>query len=127
MRRFLFVLAVVALATVGCENPVEVQSDILQVRKAASDVELTNVSNAPVYYFAVDRALLALLDWVPCADPATCQGIPAGAAKQVPFDSIEGYSATTADVVVYHWRLVRNVGTSGFRPDSVRAVIVPIR
>jgi hypothetical protein len=127
MRRFSSALVVLALASLACESPVAVQSDILHVRKAPTALELTNISSAPVYYFVVDRDLLALLDWAVCDNPATCPNVTPNAMRRVPFDSIGGYSATTREVVVYHWHLVPGNRAPGYVPDSLRAVIVTVR
>ena len=127
MRHFSSALIVVAIASWGCSDPVGLESDVLRVRKAPTALELTNVSTAPVYYFAADRGWLALVDWAVCDDPATCVGIAPSTSKQLAWEDIGGYSATTSEVVVYHWRLVPGSRPSGFVADSIRSLVVRIR
>ncbi len=116
--------AVFALLS-ACARPTA-PGGTLMVLASPPNLVMTNQTATPIYSFIVDQRTLALVDWAPCLDPATCDPLAAGTTKTVPYDSILGYSAQTESVVVYWWHLVPNRGT-GFRPDSLRAQVVGLR
>ena len=120
-------LAVPVLLVLACSDPVAVSSDILIARPMRGVLELTNISDAPVYVFVAERNTLAVLDWIPCSNPDACDGIDPDAVLRIPHAEIIGYSAAAEEVVVYHWRLVPGGTASGYVPDSLRAVTVRLR
>ena len=123
MKRLLLLAA--ALASLSCSDATgPVQTDLVRVTVLPDALEIVNVSGLPVYYFAAERNSLALMLWGPCTDPETCEGIPAGASKVVPYAEIAGYAAGAEEAVVYHWHLVRIGGATGFKPDSIRSTVV---
>jgi hypothetical protein len=115
------------IATLACEDPAAVESDLLVVRSVRQTLELTNISDDRVYTFIADRDILPLLDWAPCSNPATCDGLEPGATRVVPFDLIIGYESGSEAAVVYHWRLVPAATESGYAPDSIRFITVDLR
>lgn len=117
----------VALAAACEHDPVSVSSDVLVARAMTGVLELTNRSDATVHFFAAERNTLAVLDWIPCVDPAACQGIPPAAILRLPYAGITGYSPGAEEVVVYHWRLVPGTTPRTWRPDSIRSVTVTLR
>ena len=123
MKRWLLVAA--ALATLSCSDATgPAQTDLVRVSVLPDALEIVNVSPHPVYYFVAERNSLALMLWAPCTDPETCEGIPAGASRVVPYGEIAGYAAGAEEAVVHHWHLVRIGGASGFKPDSIRSTVV---
>ena len=126
MKRLSSVLMVASLGSFGCESPVAVESDLLQVRSDLTALEITNVSATPVYYFAAEQGTLALIDWMLCVDPARCPSIAPNAAQRVAYSTITGYTDTAHAIVVFHWRLVPGNGESGYVADSLRSLMVHI-
>lgn len=116
-----------ALVVLGCNDPVAVQGDALRVHRDGEALVLENRSSAPVYTFMAERGILARLDWVPCDDPATCDGIASGASRRVAFRDITGYTDVAREVVIYHWHLVPAATATGHAPDSIRSLIFRIR
>lgn len=125
MRRFLTLCC--SILAVSCSNPVEVRSDIARITVDGQAIVVANIGDAPLYYFAADRNALALLDWIPCTDPAKCIGIASGASKRIAFSEVVAYQPGSAEAVVYHWRLIPGNAASGFVMDSLRATIVPMK
>ena len=111
----------------ACSDPVSVNSDVLLVRQSGLFLELTNRSDAPVYHFVADRDILPLLDWVPCSNPATCDGIAPSSTRRIGFDDVIGYQAGSEALVVYHWQLVAAPDDGGFVPDSIRSLTLLLR
>ena len=125
MIRSLSVLCA-ALAIAACSVTTAPSSDLMTAIPGAEAVELRNNSSDPVYFFAADRGVLALLDFAVCRDPSKCESIAPGTTKRVPYAGIIGYSGTTAELVVYHWRLIEKTA-GAYEQDSIRSMIVPLR
>jgi len=126
MIRSLSVLSAVVLAITACSVTTAPSSDLITAIPGAEAVDLRNNSTETVYYFAADRGVLALLDFAVCRDPSKCESIAPGSTKRVPYAGIIGYSGTTAELVVYHWRLIAKGGGT-FEQDSIRSMIVPLK
>ena len=114
------------LAVAACSVTTAPSSDLITAIPGEEAVDLRNNSSEPVYFFAADRGVLALLDFAICRDPAKCESIAPGTTKRVPYSGIIGYSGTSAELVVYHWRLIARTGGT-FEQDSIRSMIVPLR
>jgi hypothetical protein len=114
------------IALASCSDPVGVESDILAAEIAGDNLELRNAGEAPVFYFALDRETLAVVDWVICTDPNDCQSVPARSAKLIPVEQVHP-SDGDADILVYHWRLVSGDSPTGYVADSLRTLTVPLR
>lgn len=122
MRR---ILAFAMLIAAACADGTAPKSDLLQIHVLPDALHIVNTSPQSVYVFVAERNTLALLDWAPCSDPTTCEGIAVGGSQLLPFAEITGYTVDATEVVVHHWHLVSN-GAGGFRPDSIRATIVAL-
>lgn len=83
------------------------------------NVVVTNRGERPIYYFAIEQGTLALTLWGPCDDPDTCDAVAPGGRREIPYESITGYSAEAEVILVYWWHLVPRSG-GGFEPDSIR-------
>jgi hypothetical protein len=122
MKRLLTLAAVVA--TLSCRDSTAPGTDLISISVLPDALEIVNVSHHPVYFFATERNSLALMLWAPCTDPDSCEGIPPGESKVVPYTEIAAWSAGAQEAVVHHWHLVRVGGASGFKPDSIRSTVV---
>lgn len=116
------VSAALSLA-LACANPASPHGGQLTVQATPPVLELTNQSAGPVYYFTIERGAAAYTDWAPCTDPVHCTGIKPGQSATVGYAVIVGYTVDAREAIVYWWHLVPG-GTTGFRPDSLRAIIV---
>lgn len=122
--RVLTLLSVLAL--LGCAEPTgPVNSELLVADARQGTVRLANRTREPVYYFVVERDFAALALFAACTDPATCAKVPARGTIEVDYDDVAGYKAGAAEAIVLHYRLVAADG-GGFRPDSVRALVIPL-
>lgn len=110
----------------GCSDPVSVRTDILAARIVDQRLELTNRSTTPVYYFAADKNMLALIDWVICTQPSECNSVAPRSTRSVPFRDIPG-AGDGSEIVVYHWRLVPGQSATGYVADSLRTLTVADR
>lgn len=105
-----------------------VSSDLVTARAVDGYLEVENRSDATVYTFVADRDLLPVLDWIPCVDPATCDGIEPGTVRRTALGQVLANDRRNAEIVVYHWRLVPATGGgTGYQPDSIRQLIVSVR
>jgi hypothetical protein len=107
----------------ACVDPTAPVPGILEVRASAPVLQLTNQSIAPVYTFAIEAGTAALANWAPCTDPSRCRAIAPGQHTTLPYTAITGYSASAQQAIVFWWHLTPAAG-AGFRPDSIRSVIV---
>jgi hypothetical protein len=123
-RLFLATLLVMAGA---CRESTVVESDVLSVRRHRANIELHNRSSRTVYTFAVDQNILPLIEWVPCADPATCNGIEPGETRITPLTTFLGQDRKTSAIEVFYWHLVPAPASStGFQPDEIRSLVIEI-
>jgi hypothetical protein len=114
-------LCAAALLLPGCTDSSGPTDGTLQVENVRPLVRMTNRSSAPIYVFVVESRTLAVIDWLPCADPVRCPGIPAGRDSIIPYSAIAGYEPDAEEAVLYWWHLIPGEG-SGFKPDSIRFV-----
>ncbi len=124
MIKTLFVLTTVAVT--ACSVTTAPSSDLITASPESETLDLRNNSADPVYYFVADRGVLALLDFAICNEPPKCESIAPGTAKRVPYDGILGYSGTSEELVVFHWRLLPK-SSGGYEQDSIRSMIVPLK
>ena len=133
MRPETTLIAALLIALAACGGPpptpadpssVEIVGDDLEARATADGLELTNTSDAPVYYRARDPLSLALSDRIPCLDPLDCPSVPAGRRVTVPFEqAVVGYRSDTELVLVHWWHFVQR-GDGSAVADDVRTVEV---
>jgi len=120
-----FVVTAALCIAVACSNSVGLTVERLAVQAAPPVLLLTNQSPAPVYYLAMNRASLAAANWAFCSDPTRCTGLNPGVSTSLPYAQIGGYTQGAREAVVFWWHLIPATGT-GFRPDSIRAVVVAL-
>jgi hypothetical protein len=125
MRRFKGLLVAVGAATLlaGCSPTEPIVGAGIRVNVAPGTLTLHNGSNQPAYHFVVERTTAALILWSPCDDPGRCANVPANSSAELSYSAITGYEAGSPEAIVYWWHLTPKAG-GGFRPDSVRSVVV---
>ncbi len=109
----------------GCTAPTAVSDGTLSVRRVIGALELENASAAAMHYFAVERGAAARIQWIACAGPA-CPAVPGRATARVADSLIVGYFPAASEAIVYWWPSVAD-GQGGWRADSIRAVVAPLR
>jgi len=122
--RFCFV-SFSLLVAVACGSATGPIGGNLVVRAAPPVLKLSNESPATIYTFSIEGGLATRANWAPCSDPAQCAGIKFGETRDLPYAQIAGYGAGATHAIVYWWHLVPG-GTTGFKPDSIRAVPVEL-
>ncbi|HXY68922.1 MAG TPA: hypothetical protein VEH62_05700 [Gemmatimonadales bacterium] len=124
IRRSLFP-ALAVLAAIGCRSaPTALFDDVLAATSSGGAIRLQSRSVLVINYFLLARDASPLIDWAPCAGPG-CPAIPAGGTVDVPHAQVPGLTAATTEVLTYWWHSVAD-GRGGFRPDSLRVLIVPL-
>jgi hypothetical protein len=111
------------LITLSCDGATGVIPGELAVRVTPPVLQLTNHSSAPAYVFAIERGLAIRALWTPCSDPPRCLAVGPKATMDLPYSQIAGYHEGAQTAIVNWWYLIPG-GTTGFRPDSIRAVRV---
>lgn len=120
------ILLLAGLALLACGEPAApVSTELLVADARQGTVRLANLTRESVYYFVVERDFAALALFAPCANPITCPKVPARGNVEVDYDDVAGYQAGAKEAIVFHYRLVPAAG-EGFRPDSVRALVIPL-
>lgn len=107
----------------GCSDPAGVGRDGIELQLDASGVTIYNGRRDTIYIIASERQIAARIDWLLCTVPAECTNrVAPGAMRRLEEVSIPGWGESN-EVIVWWWHLVPASG-GGFRPDSVRAVVV---
>jgi len=120
-----------ALALASCADPMTVaESAGVRVELQWSVLTIENASSSSIYHFAVDRALVARIEWSGCGfsrvvDPEEeCgPGIRPGEKKDIPTRTISGWG-DSPEIVAYWWHLVPTPEEGGFQRDSIRALVL---
>ena len=127
-------LASLALAATvvasGCHSSTTApRGPALAVRVEAAGLRLENLTDERLYYAAVDRETLALIDLHFCnADPESCANrIEPRATTTVPFDHVVGYGPRSREIAVYHWHLRPPVTATGYQSYLYDPLTVRIR
>lgn len=129
-------IAAVALAPVGCRayaiatddqvaqnGPNGIQAGSVQVTPTATGLTVKNQTERPVYLFAVNAEMLALLDWAPCTGGSKCPALAQGASREIPWSDVTGYQANVKQYTVYCWNVtVQPDGTP--RADNMHNLTV---
>ncbi len=116
------VIVLGAAFLLGCGSPTEPVAGRVEVRLADAGMVATNHRPADIYFFLIERETAAVVDWMPCTEPAACPRIAANATLTVPYDSIFGWKGDSHEVLFYWWHLVPAAG-GAYRPDSIRSVV----
>jgi hypothetical protein len=74
----------------------------------------------------VERSTAALILWGPCDEPSRCAHVPANSSVELQHSVITGYETGSSEAIVYWWHLTPKAG-GGFRPESVRSVVVRLQ
>ena len=117
------VIAAVLGLVLACGDPTGPIPGTLAVRATAPVLQLTNQSAAPIYTFTIEAGTAARANWAPCTDPSRCPSIAPGKHATLPYAAITGYTAGAQQAIVFWWHLTLG-GSTGFRPDSIRSVII---
>jgi hypothetical protein len=107
MRRRLLLLASLSLLlpSVSCDEPTA--PDGLRITAGDQRIRLENTGDEPIYTFALDMEMLALVDWMPCVSES-CGRILPGATRTLTYQQLA--SAPGRLVRVYYWRELPSVG-----------------
>jgi len=118
---------ILAVAAAACVSPVIASEDgTLRVQANGHHLIMVNRSDAPAFYFLVERETAAVIDWVPCVDlGGDCPTVSAHDGIQVKYTEIAGYTPEAREISVYWWFAVADQH-GGLRPDSIRTLIVPL-
>lgn len=126
-RRAASIICGAMFAVLSCSTPTgPSSSDILRAEASPPTLTLANLGARTVYPVIFERETATRISFMPCLDPAICDGLAPSATRTLPYSEITGYHAGAREAVVYHWQLVANPA-GGFLPDSMRALIVRLR
>jgi hypothetical protein len=102
--------AVLAALASSCNPPSEVHryEGPLTLETRNPELRMTNTTQSTIYYFIVERDLATLIDWAPCADPATCRGVAAKANKSLKYSEIAGWEKGKTEAIIWWWHLTPN-------------------
>src|SRR5438067_9449514 len=113
----------IAIATglSSCRDSTTLQDGAVNVKIEGQEVHVYNLSDWAVAYATFDAAILPLINWAKCVDPAPqCQRLPARASVLIPFSQIFGGKGS-GQVAVFAWRVVQKSG-GGFDAIDVRVI-----
>lgn len=123
--------ALFALVLGGCADAVGVPDDGFVISSMESGLEITNRSDAHLFYQGIDSETLSL--WagptavVMCSDP-NCPHVAPGETVVLPWDDVLGWSDDSTKVTVYWWRVVADGQGGWSSADGIlhsREVMVP--
>lgn len=114
------VLAVAGSACDSVSDPVS--GNGVFVRADDKGLIVRNLTGEPIYTFAVDRDMAALISWVRCSDPVSCEGIRPRRTVRVPRERIGDWNKD-GDILLYWWQL-RPAPGGGFTPGPEGFVVV---
>ncbi len=126
MSRTFYGMLALAVAVTACSSPTATSEDgTFSVLATGTAFTLTNGTNAPAFYFVVERGTSASILWIPCVDlTGDCSWIPPRDEVRVRYTDVFGYRNNDQEALVYWWFAVR--GENGaMEPDSIRFLIVP--
>jgi hypothetical protein len=120
-RNTLAAVMLAVLSIPSCDDPAGVIQDRVEVVARLDALSIRNGRDATIYYFAIDRELAAVVDWIPCTDPETCPLIRPGDVEVVRYDDMPG-QARSGEVVLFWWHLVER--ESGWTHDQMHSLLV---
>jgi hypothetical protein len=94
----------------------------VSARADATGIQVRNGGAAPIYIFAADRAIVPLINWAVCTEPALCTSVQPGTTRHFASSAVAGWG-TSDETTIFWWRLVP-AGDGRFEPDAVRALRV---
>lgn len=93
-------------------SPPGIQAGYVAVTATSAGLVAINQTERPVFYFAVERGLLALIDWVPCTvQTGSCVGIAPGQTFTIPWDKVVGYKADATEYAFLWYHIATVNGT----------------
>ena len=101
--------AVWLIAIGACSSATEPHSTQLRASSDGSAVTLENPNDWAIYYVIVNPNLLAVMDWAPCTDAATCPHVTAHGSFRVAYADIGGYQSGETTATIYQWRVRRRL------------------
>ena len=121
--RFRGCLIAVALAVSACDSVSDPESGGgVIVRADENGLVVRNLTGATIYTFAVDRNTAAVINWVRCTDPRTCDGIRPRRSALLPATQIMGWEESK-DILLVWWQLQPAPG-GGYSPGTSGVMIV---
>ncbi|MGH7503250.1 MAG: hypothetical protein ACREL7_16105 [Longimicrobiales bacterium] len=122
-RNTLAALVLAVLSFAACDDPAGVIQDNVEVVARRDAMSIRNGRDATIYYFAIDRELAAVVDWMACSNPDTCPQIGTADTKIVRYEDLLG-AARSGEIVVFWWHLVQR--ESGWSPDQLHSLLVRV-
>ncbi len=114
-----------ATPTSALRPPRSVAGEGLTVHAVPPQLVLTSRDTVSLYYTIFEHELATRVEWRPCTDPATCEHVPAGGERRVPYARIAGYEPGAEAAIVYWWRLIpAPTGRQGWIAERVRSAVV---
>lgn len=117
----LFVL--VLAAANACNGPTEPDNAGVDAAIVTDGIRITNERSALIFYFAVNKELLPLIDWAPCVMLPQCSHVPPGETRTALWEQIPG--ADQAGDVVLHWWTVRWFEDGTGEAGPIRTIVLP--
>lgn len=116
-------MLVLAVA-LACSSPTAVEMGGVIADARNGNITITNRRLEPVYTIVMGRNAAAVADYVLCVNPQACESIAPNGSRSIPYPNLTGYQETEA---IVHWYHLVPDPQGGFKPDSVRTGIVPLR
>lgn len=121
------IVIIAFLAAFACSEDEEfVFGGTVVIEVQESSLTVSNQTNVIIYYFAVERNTLSIIDWIPCNTPDRCgdRGINPIHSRVVPYMDITGWKSG-ADVVIFLWYLMKDSTTgNGYRMEYLSSQTV---
>ncbi len=92
----------VLVAALACGNP-SGPGETLVVRAVAPQLEITNRTQAAVFYIVINQSAVAYTDWVPGVNGPH---VNAGNSVSLTYSQIVGYTTGATKATVYWWQAV---------------------
>lgn len=134
MLRRTFLPILVAAALVACKPDAiigpPVSNGVVRVVREGNALRISNLTDQPRAYMAMDAGWLALVDLSLIAlcntADANCLRLPANGSVLVPFSEVGGYSAATKEVTVWTWRVVPSTTGGNLEPVLDETIVLKL-
>jgi len=107
---------------VACVDPSAPTIDGVQVELTSAGLLARNHRREPIYYFSIERAIVARVEWAPCSGDGPCPHIDADGSKTIPYEQLMWGIDGSREALFYWWLMVRSEA-GDLRPDSIRVII----
>lgn len=116
-------LVTLLLVGAACSSPAgPPASGSLRIVAQDSALQLENLSNEPVFYFAYERQAAALINWAPCVSQS-CPSLAPQARNSLKYSAIGGYAPGKTEAIVWWWSAVPGPADAPV-PGPVSATVV---